>query len=281
MLAGCVERTAAAPASEAAPTDFESSVRPLFASNGCFTLRAADGTLFKTELERCAKPRRPYSTFKIANALIAVEAGVLATSDSPLAWNEAAFPPQSWWPDGWAKSHTLASGMAVSAVPHFRTLAATLGPARMRAGLERLRYGSCASSCDPGALEPLDSFWLTGTFRASADDQLSLVDRLARKELDVKPATYEAVRTSLLREERSGKKLFAKTGTGAREDISGPDFTEDAPHLAWLVGWVEDGDAVHSFAAWIEGDDVEGAQAQRALAIRGALARLDLFPLPV
>ena len=81
----------------------DASVKPGFdpkpiATNwpdGCFVLRDATGTLHDSNRDRCAMPRRAFSTFKLANALIAVDAGVLAGADSAMTWDKKRIKDES------------------------------------------------------------------------------------------------------------------------------------------------------------------------------------------
>jgi beta-lactamase class D len=215
-------------------------------ARGCFVYRAANGDVIESDHARCAEPRRPYSTFKLANALIAVDAGVLEGADSPMSWDQQAVPDQADWPDSWRKPHTLRTGIAVSAVPHFRTLALALGDERMRAGLAKLGYGNRDISGG------LDKFWLSGGLRISAREQLAFVEALARGTLAVSAHAQEVVRDiSTLR-----PGLHGKTGSGSREDGHG--------WLVWQVGWIEKDGAIIPYAGWLERDDATLDEARAA-----------------
>ncbi|HWU91049.1 MAG TPA: penicillin-binding transpeptidase domain-containing protein, partial [Kofleriaceae bacterium] len=159
--------------------------------DGCFTFRDAAGQVHATDRARCEQPRRPYSTFKIANALLGVEVGILDGPDAKMTWDKQAIPDQPDLLEVWRKPHTLRSGMAVSAVPYFRTLARQLGEERMRAGLAKLDYGNRDMSGG------LDRFWLTGGLRISAARQLAFVEALAQGKLDLSPRTQATVRDVL------------------------------------------------------------------------------------
>lgn len=54
--------------------------------------------------ERCAERLAPCSTFKIPNALIGLETGVLKDADHLYPWDGAVL-----WNDNWNRDHTLAS----------------------------------------------------------------------------------------------------------------------------------------------------------------------------
>jgi beta-lactamase class D len=238
--------------------------------DGCFT--ALDrGMVLTSDADRCALPRRPYSTFKIANALIAVDAGVLAGADSAMTWDKKAVPDQPDYLDVWRQPHTLRSGIAVSAVPYFRTLALTLGADRMRDGISRLHYGNEDISGD------LSLFWLRGKLRISADQQRDFMAHLAAGTVASFAATAQAtVRDVLLIDERNGATLRGKTGSGPIEDGNGG-------YLVWLVGWVERDARAIPFAAWLEdktGGTMDDARARRDQRVRATLAALGWIDAP-
>ena len=110
--------------------------------DGCFAMRDEAGRLVETDHTRCAARRRPYSTFKLANALIGVDAGLFDGPDAKMTWDRARVPDEDWYQDAWRKPQTLRTAFQLSAVPYFRTLALDLGEARMRRGVARLHYGN-------------------------------------------------------------------------------------------------------------------------------------------
>jgi beta-lactamase class D len=236
--------------------------------NGCFTIRQrSTGTTLVSDPARCALPRSPFSTFKIANALIAIDAGVLAGPDAALPIDEALRSKNDL--PAWAGAHTLRSGMKVSAVPHFRTLATHVGADRMKAGLARLGYGNQAMT------PSLDRFWLDGGLRISASEQLDLVDKLSAGGLPVAPAAQAAVREVLRLDEQGGAVLYGKTGSGTMKSAGGH-------WVLWLVGWVERGGETYPFATWLEidGGDMDTVRVERTRVVRGILAELGLIAAP-
>lgn len=223
-------------------------------STGCLLVRLPSG-LVETDGARCSLPRRPYSTFKLANALIGLDAGVIAGADAPLPWDKRAVPDEKRYLDAWRKPHTLRSAIKVSAVPQFRTLARTIGEQRMVAGLEKLDYGN--KSIGGG----IDQFWLRGELRISAAQQLAFVDALARGKLAVSQPAQAVVREISELERRGDRVLHGKTGSGMVEDGSGR-------FLVWQVGWIEKGTEIVPYAAWLE---VTGGTFDEARAARDAL----------
>jgi beta-lactamase class D len=229
--------------------------------DSCFLAR--DGaTTIVSDAGRCAQPGRPYSTFKIANALIGLDAGVLDGPDAPMTWDKKRVPDEERYFDSWRQPHTLRSAMKVSSVPHFRTLALTIGEARMRDGLARLGYGN--QNIDGG----LSQFWLRGGgLRITAEQQLDFVGKLARGEVaGFSPAAQQTVREVIRLDERDGAVLFGKTG-------SGQAMTRDDAWLMWLVGWVERDGRILTFASWVEvvGGTFDDARAVRERRVRETL----------
>ena len=235
--------------------------------HGCFMLRTTAG-LVENDHARCTQGRRPYSTFKLANSLIAVDAGVLDGPDAPMTWDKRAVPDEKKYLDAWRKEHTLRSAIKVSSVPHFRTLARTIGEARMKAGLAKLDYGN--QNIGGG----LDKFWLSGDIRISAEHQLAFVDKLAHGKLAVSAKAQEVVREISTLETKGTRVLHGKTGSGPGND-NGPG----ADYLVWQVGWIEDGSTVVPYAAWVEvnGGSFDEARGKRDARLRATLAELNAF----
>jgi len=237
--------------------------------HGCFMLRTAGGLIEETDHARCTMGRRPYSTFKLANSLIAVDAGVLDGPDAPMTWDKQAIPDEKKYLDAWRKDHTLRSAIKVSSVPHFRTLARTIGEARMKAGLAKLDYGN--QNIGGG----LDKFWLSGDIRISAEQQLAFVDKLANGELAVSAKAQAVVREISTLETKGTRVLHGKTGSGPGSDRDPPA----SDYLVWQVGWIEDGTTIVPYAAWLEvtGGTFDDARAKRDALLRETLAALGAF----
>ena len=238
--------------------------------DGCFMMRDADGKIVESDHARCAKPRRPFSTFKIANALIAVDAGVLDGADAQMTWDKTKVPDEKKYLDAWRKPHTLRTGIAVSAVPYFRTLALQIGEQRMNAGLEKLHYGNRDISGG------LDKFWLVGGgLRISAAEQLAFVEALANGKLDVSKKAHEVLADVTVLAKTDVAVLHGKTGSGPIEDGKGG-------WLVWQVGWIESGGKLLPYAVWMESKakSMDDARAARDKRLRATLDALGLFPKP-
>src|SRR4051812_40868150 len=102
----------------------------------------------------------PASTFKIANALIGLDAGSIADENEVFAWDGKPRPRPEW-----ERDQTLATGMRDSTVWMFQEVARRTGKATMREWLRRLDYGN------GDIAGGIDQFWLQGGLRISARDQ--------------------------------------------------------------------------------------------------------------
>ena len=239
-------------------------------SDGCLMILDEQGTLLASDAKRCDRPRRPYSTFKIANALIGVDAGILDGPDAQMTWDKTRVPDEKKFLGSWRKPHTLRTGIAVSAVPYFRTLALTIGEEKMKAGLKKLDYGNQDISGG------LDKFWLVGGgLRISARQQLAFVEALAKKKLAVSEKAQTVVGEVTILETRGKDVLHGKTGSGPIEDGKGG-------WLVWQVGWVEkEGGGIVTYAVWIDSklEKLDDARAARDKRLRKALADAGVFPM--
>lgn len=133
---------------------------------GTFVALSGDGTLIGTNRPRALTRYVPASTFKIANSLIGLSVGAVATVDTVLPYRSEA-PPFS---PAWERDMGLREAIAVSNVPIYQELARRIGLARMREAVTRLDYGNRAVG------QEVDTFWLRGPLAINAVEQtLSLI----------------------------------------------------------------------------------------------------------
>lgn len=177
----------------------------------------------------------PASTFKIANSLIGLSAGVVDNVDQVLPYGGGPTRRPEW-----AQDMSLRDAIRVSNVPVYQGLARRIGIERMRAGLRSFEYGNM----DPGAV--VDTFWLDGPLAISALEQTVFLDKLVQDKLPVPKAAMAAVR-AILRQEGSAE-LYAKTGWGA------PPGGGD---IGWWVGWVKKDGKLYTFALNLDITDNE------------------------
>ncbi len=183
--------------------------------------------LFTVYGEWADERRAPASTFKIANSLIALEAGVVADETTILPWDGVVRPGQAEW----NQDLTLREAFLRSAVPHYQGLARRIGPERMQAAVDRIGYGNRDISGG------IDRFWLDGGLGISPQEQLDFLVRLYRNQLSLEVRAQETVKRLMLREETETHRIRGKTGWAIRIQRQ----------VGWWVGWVERGDDVYFF----------------------------------
>jgi len=215
-------------------------------ARGTFVLSSLDGrTTFIHDDARARRRLTPASTFKIANSLIALEEGVI-DEKRVMKWDGSEQPLPEW-----NRDHTLESAFRVSCVWCYQRLARRIGAGKYRDYLSRFKYGNGSVGVE------VAQFWLDGSLRISALEQVAFLRAVVARKLPLKPSTYETLARIMVLARGPTYVLRGKTGTSM----------ETKPALGWLVGEVATG-AEH----WLFAMNLDlGAQADRAH--RLALAR--------
>jgi beta-lactamase class D len=170
----------------------------------------------------------PASTFKIANALIGLSSGVVASVDEKLPY----LGPPNPFMAAWARDMGLREAMPLSNVPIFQELARRTGLERMRQALEILGYGNAAIG------DKVDEFWLHGPLMISAVEQASFLAHLAGGSLPLPADAQQDVHDITLLERGENWELHGKTGW---QNAPGPG-------VGWWVGWVRQDQRIYAFA---------------------------------
>jgi beta-lactamase class D len=157
----------------------------------------------------------PASTFKIYNALQALDNKILRDENDTLHWDG-----KKRMVAGWNRDLNLQEAFGTSAVWYFQEIARRSGKERMQHTLNVLDYGN------KSAAGSVDSFWLNGTLRISAKQQLDLLRRLYHEQLPFSAESQQTVKQIM---KNSEPDLYGKTGWGMwqRKD------------LGWFIGWIE------------------------------------------
>lgn len=239
LLTSIAACSAGAPAESVATHDrARDDLVPLIRESGyegVFVAREVGAdTLVCVGAERCDERYPPASTFKVPNALLALDYGVLDGPDHMLPWDG-----EKRWLESWNRDHTLASAMRYSVVWYFQAVAREVGVERMQAALDAFDYGNRRIG---GAV---DEFWLDASLRISPVEQVAFWHRLHDEQLGVDPAATAGVFeiTELARDDRAV--LRAKTGWYRR--------TKDT-NRGWFAGCV-DGERRVCFATVLFADD--------------------------
>lgn len=181
------------------------------------------------------KPFTPASTFKICNALIALETGVIKDERFVIAWDSVIRDI----PD-WNKDHDLKSAFRNSTVWYFQELARRVGAEQMKYWLDSANYGNADTSGG------IDKFWLWGGLRITPMQQIDFLKRLHGNQLPFSKRSMEIVKEIMISDSASTYVMRAKTGWGIQE-------FED---IGWCVGYVEAKNNVYYFSNCIQYDSM-------------------------
>lgn len=228
----------------------------------------ADGTMVVFDLkanrlvvvngERHTRGYLPASTFKIPNALIALETSVVADADNPVfKWDGVKREFEQW-----NKDHTLRSGFKASAVWQFQQIAREIGDTRMKVFVTQFGYGNR----DIGGSAP-DAFWLEGALRISALQQIEFLERLYIGKLPVAPRSVEIVKDIMFIEKIGDATIRAKTGWIPNGDNK----------IGWYVGWVEKGSDIYIFALNLDPNEPKHVAARTTIA-KAILTEIGALP---
>ena len=221
-------------------------------TEGVFAAQIKD-RLVMTDEGRARTGYLPGSTFKIPHALIALETGVVADVDKEvIRWDGVVREIEEW-----NRDHTLRSAMRYSVVPVFQQIANRIGAERMKHFVDAFEYGNR----DIGGA--LDRFWLDGSLRISALEQIAFLQRFHREDLPVSKRSLTLVKDIVPEEKTEDAVIRYKTGAVGKDGKL---------VFGWLVGYAERGEAVSFFAMNL---DIHGAPhlAQRLAMTRALLKR--------
>nr|AIA11251.1 ClassD_beta_lactamase [uncultured bacterium] len=254
--------------SNAAPAEAQ-DLTPYFKNtNGAFVLYDLNENHYiRYNEQRCRERFSPKSTFKIPNSLIGLETGVIRDADFTIAWNRQKYPPQENWNQEpfvhWAQDHTLRSAIKYSVVWYYRELALRVGKQKMNKYITAFNYGNETMSKD------VDNFWLDGSLKISADEQVEFLKEFYAGRLPVSKRATEIVKDILVLENTPAYKLSAKTGGGS---------IAEGKYIGWFVGYLETKGNVYFFATNIEGASFAEIREKRVELTKEILAALGYLP---
>lgn len=191
---------------------------------GCFILKdqVHEAVHFYNK-DRCLERFPPASTFKIMNALVALEANVAPSTDYRIAYDSSH-------PFSRAvcnKDMSMYDAFRESCLPWFQELARRNGRQKLQHYMDTVHYGNANIGT------AVDSFWINGALQISADEQVNFVKKLYFSELPgfSDRTQREVCNMMLFRNERGGDyRLSYKTGWAS---------LPNGNSLLWVVGFEE------------------------------------------
>lgn len=213
--------------------------------------------------KRCAERFSPCSTFKIPNALIALETGIVPDESFTLKWDSVKTPRQNLASPAWARDHDLRSAMRYSVVWYFQEVARRVGAPNYKKYLQRFNYGN--QDIAGGS----DRFWLSSSLQISANEQIKFLKKFYAGKLGLSQRTTEVVKSIIVLEQTAQYKLSGKTGAGSQAN---------GKMLGWLVGYVEAHDNVYFYALNFDGETFPAVSERRLILVKALLKELEVIP---
>ncbi len=203
---------------------------------GCFTiLNNTDGQIKVYNMAMDTMRFSPASTFKIVNALIGLQSGIITDENMVIKWDGIRR-----WNADWNRDLNMKEAFKVSSVPYFQEVARRIGKDTMKQWIDSIAYGNKNIS------GPVDSFWLNNNLKISPDEQLGLLKMLYFDQLPFRKSVQQIVRNVMLQEENTLYKLSYKTGYG---------FDESNNNIGWVAGWIEENRHVYFFVTIVRSAD--------------------------
>ncbi|MBD2434216.1 MULTISPECIES: class D beta-lactamase [Fischerella] len=183
--------------------------------------------------QRNATAMLPGSTFKIFNAMVALETGVIPDDVAVFTWDGIQRPIEEWNHDT-----NLRQAFKDSTVWFYQVLARRAGHKRMQEFIDQVGYGNRQI----GNTEDIDRFWLQGPLEITPKAQIQFLQRLYRNNLPFSQRTMDLVKDIMVREQTPEYTLRGKTGW----------LDSTKPELGWFVGYLEQNKNVYFFATTID-----------------------------
>jgi beta-lactamase class D len=230
--------------------------------NGTFVvLRGSTNEYIRHNPLRAAERFAPCSTFKIAHTAILLETGVVPDPALTLKYDPALKQPSNW-----ARDFDLTGAFKASALWYYQIMAQRLGIERERQFLERFRYGNAVTT---GGIDEIgDPFWVDGSLRISANEQVQYLQKFHEGKLGLSERATRMTKEIMITEETQSQRLSAKSGAcqPVEQDTSN-----------WYVGFVERGNEVYYFAVQIGAKDYGRAYSERIPISRAILKELGIL----
>lgn len=185
-------------------------------------------------MEAATERITPNSTYKIYDALLGLESGIITPEHSSMTWNGEDYPFDSWEAD-----QNLKSAMHNSVNWYFQTIDSRVGFDSVKAFLQTIGYGNQNTSTN------LDLYWTDFSLKISPIEQVELLKKFHDNEFQFQPKNINAVKDAICLSSTPNGSLYGKTGTGR---VDGQDVN------GWFIGYVEKSDNVYYFATNIQGE---------------------------
>ena len=202
-------------------------------------------------LEEANKRIPPDSTYKIYDALLGIESGIITPEHSSMAWNGEHFSYSAWEND-----QDLNSAMQNSVNWYFQTMDSQLGLNKIQEFLNEIEYGNQTTSSN------LKLYWSDFSLKISPIEQVELLKKFNTNGFHLHSQNVLSVKNAIKIVGTSDGTFYGKTGTGC---IDGQDIN------GWFIGYIETSDNIYYFATNIQSDS--NATGKKALEITSAILK--------
>ena len=202
-------------------------------------------------LEEANKRIPPDSTYKIYDALLGLESGIITPEHSSMAWNGEHFSYSAWEND-----QDLNSAMQNSVNWYFQTMDSQLGLNKIQEFLNEIEYGNQTTSSN------LKLYWSDFSLKISPIEQVELLKKFNTNGFHLHSQNVLSVKNAIKIVGTSDGTFYGKTGTGC---IDGQDIN------GWFIGYIETSDNIYYFATNIQSDS--NATGKKALEITSAILK--------
>ncbi|TCT35515.1 class D beta-lactamase [Martelella mediterranea] len=186
----------------------------------------------------CRSAVTPASTFKVALAVMAFDAGILQDAHHPVMTYRAGDP--DWGGAAWKQDIDPERWIRYSVVWYSQRLTHSLGAATLTRYGEAFGYGNVDFSGDPGYDNGLDRAWIASSLKISPSQQAAFLRGLV---LGTLPASRDAMaKTRGLLEQNNVDGWLMRGKTGAAYPRRADRSFDYAHGWGWYVGWAERGD---------------------------------------
>ena len=184
----------------------------------------------------------PNSTYKIYDALLGLESGIITPEHSTFTWNGEPCPFESWESD-----QDLTSAMHNSVNWYFQAIDSQAGFQSVKTFLQTINYGNQNTGTN------LNLYWTDFSLKISPIEQVELLQNFYQNNFHFDRKNIQAVKNALLLSTTSSGSLYGKTGTGR---VNGKDVN------GWFVGYIESDNNIYYFATNIQApSNATGSQA--------------------
>ena len=193
-------------------------------------------------MEHASTRVSPNSTYKIYDALLGLESGIITPEHSTFTWNGEPYPFNSWEAD-----QDLTSAIHNSVNWYFQAIDSQAGFQSVKTFLQTINYGNQNTGTN------LNLYWTDFSLKISPIEQVELLQNFYQNNFHFDRKNIQAVKNALLLSTTSSGSLYGKTGTGR---VNGKDVN------GWFIGYIETANNTYYFATNIQApSNATGSQA--------------------